>query len=328
MNEDGQSRAPDVPIARLAIDNPRETRFMRHFAASSPSAGRGWTPLERIAPRLAAGVVKAEDPRFFEHHGVDWRATARVGWVAVRRRTIVAGGSTISQQLARNLYLTPARLISRKLREAALAIHIERVASKARILELYLNLIQWGRDIWGCTEAAGRYFGKRPDQLDLFESTFLVSLVPAPAAPFSGRNAVRARRAQLSLAYQIFLSGLDGPDACAACSHRIWRLHRLVADGMPLPGALSASADVSADADATLLAEVAAALGWTLIGSDDLLASHYGRRQQRITFDRLRARFGDDVLLRVVRAESYAALRARMTDEPSRVSAIDSRRES
>jgi membrane peptidoglycan carboxypeptidase len=307
-------RSLEPPVRALATSNPSETAFMRHVAArGGANAGRpradAWTALTAISPLLVAAVVKAEDPRFFDHHGADWEAVARAIRDAVRARRIIRGASTITQQLARNLYLTPARSIRRKLRELQLALSIERTVAKPRILELYLNVIEWGAGIWGCAAASAHYFGKTPRDLDLFESTFLASLIPAPRAAIAGRNAVRGQRLQFSLASLLFLSGLATGRECAVCVHRARQLHRLLSAGMPLLPALASSTDVNAAGDDVLLDDLAAELGLPRLDGADLLVSRCGAAQERAAIARLRARVGDGVLLQVARTNDYAPLR-------------------
>ncbi len=304
----------DPPIAALGEVNPRETAFMRYVAARRPARPHpvrigDWTPLPNISPLLVAGVVKIEDPYFFEHRGIDWGSSWQAVRLALRARRIVRGASTITQQLARNLYLTPSRSLVRKLREARLAVAIERAIAKPRILEMYLNVVEFGVDVWGCTVASAHYFQKRPRDLDLFESTFLVSLLPAPRVALSGENAVRSRSVQIRLAHRLFLSGLASGEACAVCVHRVRRLHPLLAAGVPLPEALARSKDVNIGCDGTVLDELAAHLGVARLDPAELLATRCGRDQQDLALERGRRLFGDDVLLQAARTGNYVRLR-------------------
>lgn len=301
------------PVSALAVTNPGETSFMRYFAAARPDGApriaAAWTPLDALAPVLVSALVKSEDPRFFEHRGVDWLTTARVAVMSLRQRHAMGGASTITQQLARNLYLVPSRSIRRKLREAVLALRIERAVSKARVLELYLNLVDWGGGAWGCAAASRHYFGKTPRDLDLFESTFLVTLLPAPNAGLSGRHAYRSRRKQFLVLYLMLLSGLADPEACAVCSERMRELHRLTAEGVPLIDALAASAQVTGSTDTAFLREMVMTLGVAPLAATTILASHCGYAQQGMAFRRLRERFGVDVLKQVIVTSSYAPMR-------------------
>jgi membrane peptidoglycan carboxypeptidase len=306
-------------IARLARVNPWETSFMRHASARDRARGRTvvkaaaqepvWTPLDEISPLLVASIVKAEDPRFFEHRGVDVQAIARKTLATALGRIAPAGASTISQQLARNLYLTPARSVSRKLRELWLALRIDGHVSKARILELYLNLIEWGVGIWGCTDASARYLGTHPRDLDLFDSTFLASLVAAPTAPLWGRNAVRSRYVHLRVTYQLLLSGVIDCDACAACCHRVQVLHQTLAQGTSLADALAAARAAAPDAAPAALRDIVASLGIRPVRPEDIMAAHCGYTEERAAWRRLRARFGQGALIEAIVTGNHAALR-------------------
>jgi monofunctional biosynthetic peptidoglycan transglycosylase len=311
----------DPPIAALGDTNPGGTAFMRYVAARWPARAcpvrlAGWTTLPNISPLLIAGVVTVEDPRFFDHRGVDWRSSWQALRLALRARRIVRGASTITQQLARNLYLTPSRQVVRKLREMRLALAIERAIAKPRILELYLNVVELGVDVWGCTAASLHYFQKTPRDLDLFDSTFLVSLLPAPRAALSGPNALRSWGVQIRLAHRLFLSGLASGEACAVCAHRVRRLHPLLAAGVPLPEALARSKDVNIGCDGTVLDELAAHLGVARLDPAELIVMRCGRDQQDVALERARRLFGDDVLLQAARAGDYVRLRVSGSPRP------------
>jgi hypothetical protein len=144
----------------------------------------GFTPLGRIAHNVDLAFTASEDAGFWSHHGID--APALEG--AVRRnlaeKRVAVGGSTITMQTAKNLCLTPERTVSRKLQELFLAWHLENVLPKARILELYLNIVEFGPGIYGITHASAHFFGKRPADLNLLESAYLAALLPSPKARY------------------------------------------------------------------------------------------------------------------------------------------------
>jgi monofunctional biosynthetic peptidoglycan transglycosylase len=178
--------ASAFPVRELATRTPRATAFMRQRDAEFRRAGRRlaidqrWIPYERVSPLLRRAVLVAEDDAFFTHGGLDWneiQASARRNLEAGR---IVRGGSTITQQLARNLYLGEERTLSRKLKEAFLALRIERALSKRRIFELYLNLIEWGDGIYGAEAAAQRYFGVSAADLGPREAVLLAAVIINP----------------------------------------------------------------------------------------------------------------------------------------------------
>jgi len=175
-----------VPVARLARAAPRETLLMAQRRAEASRAGRTyhvdcrWVSYERISPLLRHAVLVAEDDAFYSHDGLDWneiRAAAKKDWT---ERRVARGGSTVTQQLAKNLWLGTERTPTRKLKEMLLALRMERVLTKRRILELYLNLIEWGDGVYGAEAAAQRYFGVSASQLDARQSVLLASVIINP----------------------------------------------------------------------------------------------------------------------------------------------------
>jgi monofunctional biosynthetic peptidoglycan transglycosylase len=183
-------------------------------------------------------VVKAEDRTFFRHGGVLWSELPALAGSAARGNG-VRGGSTISQQLARNLYLSPRRTPHRKLREAVIAGRLENELSKRRILELYLNVIEWGDGVWGAEAASRHYLGKGASEVDAFEATFLASLVAAPRQPLRGSNAARAQAVQQRVLRQLRVSGLLDERGMRAAWRQGDTLHAALAAGQDLPGALA-----------------------------------------------------------------------------------------
>jgi monofunctional biosynthetic peptidoglycan transglycosylase len=147
-----------------------------------------WTPLHDISPHLMRAVLVAEDIDFFSHRGFAW-SELRLAWREARSGGRVRGASTITQQLAKNLWLSPDRSLSRKLREAILAIDLERRLSKRRILELYLNVVQFGPGAFGAEAAAQRYFGKTALFLTEMESAQLAAGLPRPSLWHPGSTA-------------------------------------------------------------------------------------------------------------------------------------------
>lgn len=142
---------------------------------------KDYVPLSRISPFLQRAVVMSEDASFWNHNGFDWgelEKSLQLNWEkgAYRR-----GGSTITQQLAKNLYLTKDKTITRKGLEALITVRLEEVLTKKEILERYLNVVEFGKDIYGIKAAAKNYFGKSPADLDAVESAFIAMLLPNPA---------------------------------------------------------------------------------------------------------------------------------------------------
>jgi monofunctional biosynthetic peptidoglycan transglycosylase len=189
---------PDVrPLAR---EWPKTTAFMERrkveLASRGESAKLEWTPvpLARISPRLARAAVVAEDARFWSHDGVDWEAVRDAAERDWEEKQLGHGASTITQQLAKNLYLSPSRSPLRKLREWAIARRLEAVLPKKRILELYLNVIELGRRTYGAEAASRRYFGKAASDLTDLEAATLAAIIPSPRIYDPVRHAQRVER--------------------------------------------------------------------------------------------------------------------------------------
>lgn len=183
--------------------NPDTTRFMDLQLAAlredDPDAQlkHEWVPYEKISRHLKQAVVAAEDDRFVEHDGFDWEGIQRAMEKNQRKGKAVAGGSTISQQLAKNLFLTPSRSYLRKAQEAVITLMIETCWSKRRILEVYLNVVEWGRGIYGAQAAARRYYGISAAALGPSEAARLAVMLPNPRRyerQFGPRLAAHAER--------------------------------------------------------------------------------------------------------------------------------------
>jgi monofunctional biosynthetic peptidoglycan transglycosylase len=153
-------------------------------------------PLARVSRHLIHGVVAAEDPNFFGHEGVDWDAVRESIETNVKKRRFARGGSTLTQQLAKNLFFTTYKNPIRKLRELVVARWLEDDLTKKRILELYLNVIEWGDGVYGCEAAARRYYGKSCADLDEVEGAGLAAMVPSPRRINPRVDARRHARAQ------------------------------------------------------------------------------------------------------------------------------------
>jgi monofunctional biosynthetic peptidoglycan transglycosylase len=139
-----------------------------------------WVPVAHIPLALQWGVVVAEDDTFYQHNGFNFAAIRDALWEDIKKMKPVRGGSTITQQLAKNLYLSKEKSLVRKLKEAAITYKLERHLSKNRILELYLNVIEWGPGVYGVGMASWYYFRKSPAELDFFESVLLAAIIPSP----------------------------------------------------------------------------------------------------------------------------------------------------
>jgi monofunctional biosynthetic peptidoglycan transglycosylase len=178
------SSMPD--ISKLKKENPRKTALMRYRERESKekskkySIDQVWVPLSKISPYLSKAVLIAEDDKFWSHEGFDYEAIQKAIEKDLKAGKFKFGGSTISQQLARNLYLTPAKNPLRKMREAIITWRMERVLSKRRILELYLNLVEWGNGIFGVEAASRHSYGKSSSELTPLEAARLAAVLPNP----------------------------------------------------------------------------------------------------------------------------------------------------
>ena len=156
---------------------PFKTAFM---GVSDHDINYKWKPLSKISPNLQRAVVVAEDDQFFGHQGFDTEAIKKAIEINMKRGKFSRGGSTITQQLARNLYLSPRKTLWRKFREFLVALKLERELSKDRILELYLNVVEFGDGIYGAEAASRHYFNKNAANLTKYEAAFLAAILPRP----------------------------------------------------------------------------------------------------------------------------------------------------
>ncbi len=175
---------PDVRT--LATTNPTTTAFMELRQREADRDGRRlrheyrWVPYSRISPHLKRAVLVAEDSAFWDHEGVDFEQLRQSIQVNLRRGAAVRGASTITQQLAKNLYLSPSRDPLRKVRELIIARRLEAALSKTRIFELYLNVIEWGDGVWGADAAARTHFGVSASALSREQAALLAGAIINP----------------------------------------------------------------------------------------------------------------------------------------------------
>ncbi len=174
-------------ISRLKKEIPGKTSFMEYRENEWRRQGKKykihqkWAPLSRISPYLIKAVLIGEDDKFWSHEGFDYEAIQKAIEKDVKAKKFKLGGSTISQQLAKNLYLSPSKNPIRKIREAVITWRMERVLSKKRILELYLNVAEWGDSgIFGIETAARHYYGKPSAYLGPEEAAHLAAVLPNP----------------------------------------------------------------------------------------------------------------------------------------------------
>jgi monofunctional biosynthetic peptidoglycan transglycosylase len=166
--------------------NPSSSAFMSQrleiMQEKNPEAKlrHKWVDYDKISLNLKRALVAAEDANFMEHEGFDWDAIQHAYEKNIKKGKIVAGGSTISQQLAKNLFLSERRSPWRKGEEAIITVMIEAVMSKRRIFEIYLNIIEWGNGVFGAEAAARHYYKKNAANLDAWEAARLAAMVPKP----------------------------------------------------------------------------------------------------------------------------------------------------
>lgn len=210
-----------VRVLLLRNGNPSSTSLIDTRIKEAKAKGQQpkreqiWVPLDKISPNLQRAVLAGEDTNFLTHHGFDYEAIQKAYEQALREAAREAkaegenddwlpnlpefkrGGSTVSQQLAKNLYLSSQRSFLRKGQEAALTIMLERTLTKRRILEIYLNVIEWGDGIYGAEAASQRYFRKPASALTANEAAFLSAMIPNPRTVFNPQiNPRRVARRQ------------------------------------------------------------------------------------------------------------------------------------
>ena len=210
-------------ISKLRNENPATTSMMEARSSAKVEKGKKprryhiWMPISSISPNLQRAVLAGEDARFFAHEGFDWDSIEKAwkeaqeeakkeakkdgdydpnSWIPPMPK-FKRGASTVSQQLAKNLYLSEERSFLRKGREAIITYFIERELSKKRILEIYLNVIEWGDGIYGAEAASRHYFKKSASNLTRNEASYLSAMIPSPLNVFNPKkNPRRLRRRQ------------------------------------------------------------------------------------------------------------------------------------
>ena len=209
---------PDV--GKLRLENPSSTSLIEYRLETTRSEGKTprknmiWQPITQISPNLHRAVLAGEDARFFDHNGFDWDAIEKA-WEEARKEgekeakleddydpddwippmpKFKRGASTVTQQLAKNLYLSEERSVFRKGREAAITFVLERELSKRRILEIYLNVIEWGDGIYGAEAASRFYFKKSASGLSKSEAAYLAAMIPSPLNVFNPKKNPRKVR--------------------------------------------------------------------------------------------------------------------------------------
>jgi monofunctional biosynthetic peptidoglycan transglycosylase len=232
---------PDVEPLRTA--NPASTAFIDLRRSQAADRGRvldvrwSWRPLARISPLLQRAVVHAEDARFFEHEGVDWEAVKKTAEQDWKSRSLRRGGSTITQQLAKNLYLSPRRSPIRKLRELLIAWRLEAALDKERILEIYLNIAEWGDGVFGAEAAARRWYGRSAARLTADQAARLAVALPNPFDRSPRTRSRRLDRKAARIVRALHRGGLISVDELGAALRALGQAPTVVAPA-PAPGEL------------------------------------------------------------------------------------------
>ena len=173
----GQTKFMEIRLAELRLKNPQAELRQQ------------WVPYERISIHLKRAIIAAEDAKFVDHEGFDWEGMQKALEKNQKKGRAVAGGSTISQQLAKNLFLTPTKSYARKVEEAIITLMLENLWSKRRIFEVYLNVIEWGNGVFGAEAAARNYYNTSAAQLSPEQAARLAGMVPNPRYYDRHRNA-------------------------------------------------------------------------------------------------------------------------------------------
>ncbi len=177
---------PFLSIANLRRENPNETALMKQRIEEAKKGKtqlkiqQRWIPLSKLPRHVVNAVIVAEDGLFYAHGGIDWFEVQESFARNIDEGKFARGASTITQQLAKNLYLSTSKDPIRKFKEVLITLLLEQQLSKDRILEIYLNVIEWGRGIFGIEMAARTYFGKSAPALTLDEATRLAAVIPSP----------------------------------------------------------------------------------------------------------------------------------------------------
>lgn len=177
---------PNNSLQSLRKINPGKTAMMVQREREAADAGkeftiqRQWVPMSKISRHLINAVIVSEDGMFYEHEGIDWYELGESIEKNFEKGKAARGGSTISQQLSKNLYLSTSKDPIRKLKELVITLRMERTLSKRRILEIYLNVIEWGNGVFGAEAAAKKYFGKSAALLTREEAAQLAAVIPSP----------------------------------------------------------------------------------------------------------------------------------------------------
>jgi monofunctional biosynthetic peptidoglycan transglycosylase len=169
---------PWLQYGRARISSLMEQRALENFMIYYPR--QSWVDIDDVNPNLLKAIISMEDGKFFSHKGIDWKELKTSIRLNKRRGRSIRGGSTISMQLSKNLYLSTSKNILRKGKEFLITLRMEKELSKKCILENYINIVEWGDGIFGIKKAAELYFNKDPKELSASESSRLAAVIPSP----------------------------------------------------------------------------------------------------------------------------------------------------
>lgn len=169
---------PLLEYSHIRITSLMEQRALEHDLIFYPH--QSWIDINKVNPNLLRAIISMEDDDFFQHKGVDWKQLDDALKLNKRKKRIIRGGSTLTMQLAKNLYLTTERNIWRKAKELLITFRMEKEISKKAILQDYVNEIEWGDGIFGIKEAVQKYFGKSPQKLTVTQCARLAGVIPSP----------------------------------------------------------------------------------------------------------------------------------------------------
>lgn len=223
---------PDV--AFLEARNPQTTALIEQRSKEAHQANRPfklkhtWVRLDGISPKLIAAVTLSEDARFFQHGPFDWKEMEAALEKDVKERKFARGASTLTQQLAKNLFFGTEKTLTRKLREGMVAVKLERGLTKRRILALYLNVAEWGEDVFGAEAAARKWFGVSAKDVDAAQAAILAAMLPAPRkASLAPAPRWLEKKARHVLDLMLEAKRLDADEHASASA----RLEKLLAGG-------------------------------------------------------------------------------------------------
>lgn len=222
--------------APLARQNPRATALIEQRVAEARARGRTlrprqrWVRLDRVSPRLLEAVILSEDANFYGHDGIDWAAVRDAAEHDLRRGSFARGASTVTQQLAKNLWYGTEKSLSRKLKEALAARRLERALTKRRILALYVNVAEWGEGVFGVEAGALHRFGVPAAELSTAQAVVMASMLPAPRRVDLARPSTWLKRRSRRLLDRMHAAG-----RIAAAEHAAARaeLERILAGPVP-----------------------------------------------------------------------------------------------